>query len=97
MRIFLLGTAVAAMLFPSFVAAQPAIGKVGVAGVLLRSYTASKTDLTGEAEKMPRRQQSGQTLADLPDEQPGARQFRLSVEQRRPRCCLSLNLEPWAL
>src|SRR5438093_1164371 len=53
-RIFLLVTTVGTVLLsPPVVGQQPAVGKVGVAGVLQRSYAASKADLMSEADKMP--------------------------------------------
>jgi hypothetical protein len=52
-RRFLLGTALAMLFSPRIVGQQPAVGKVGVAGVLQRSYAAIKDNLMSEAEKMP--------------------------------------------
>jgi hypothetical protein len=52
--VILLSTAVAlGFLSSPVVASQSAVGKVGVAGVLQRSYAGSKADLTAEAERMP--------------------------------------------
>jgi hypothetical protein len=53
-RLFLLVTTLGTMLFSSpAIGQQPAVGKVGVAGVLQRGYAASKANLMSEAEKMP--------------------------------------------
>jgi len=53
-RILLLGTALATTLLAlAVVGQQPAVGKVGIAAVLQRSYTAIKANLMSEAYKMP--------------------------------------------
>jgi len=53
-RILLLGTALATTLLAlAVVGQQPAVGKVGIAAVLQRSYTAIKANLMSEADKMP--------------------------------------------
>jgi DinB superfamily len=52
-RTCLLGAALATLLSSVVVGQQPAVGKVGVAGVLQRSYAASKANLISEADKMP--------------------------------------------
>jgi hypothetical protein len=53
-RIVLLVSMVGTMLVSSpAIEQQPAVGRVGVAGVLQRGYAASKANLMSEAEKMP--------------------------------------------